>query len=459
MNPSPDTQYHIKPGSKDSDCLAALPGLDGADSFPLRTRPCGSDETMWYLVPDGNGRLFIPNEAWPKSLRRLDFIQQDDSKMFMPFMGPAGDIYNNQRWILTGVNSDKSGTLFMVRSYGLETHVLATAEADGGSVGALLKKESEVSGSAGVWYIGEANVQAVVPSSSPTPSPSPPPSPAPAPAPSSAAPPGAKESPYASTSLASSAPAPSSDQETRGVPTSGTDTLFRLFPSTTFTTETRTSSSGAVPPTSTSNGNGTISGGGTNSPQISTATIAGISVGSVLGVAAIIIIAIVIRRCFLRKKPEATSANPQNDQLASTSEDEAPNPTGPTALTVQSPPAAQDVILRPSAVDAKPPPSSSSAGATRPDRERPGLTREQSSQNQHTTVNFACYHHVTPPVSRNGEQTPSPTPGSSTIHNNNFSNHGSGIQSNHLGTGDQNMNSGAAPQYNLRGSVSALPLR
>lgn len=102
MFPESNTDYLIRFG-RSGGCLSALVNRDGATSFPIRTKSCDSTDDptiIWLFIPDGEGRYFIYNKAWPGKSNRLDLVLQETTSLYIPWMGPSNDTYNNQRWFL-----------------------------------------------------------------------------------------------------------------------------------------------------------------------------------------------------------------------------------------------------------------------------------------------------------------------------------------------------------------------
>lgn len=85
----------------DSNCLFALLGVDGSVPYPVKFESCNplQDDALRQFVPDLQGRYFIYNKAWAGTGQRLDINCQTPS-LCIEWMGPSGDIYNNQRWFL-----------------------------------------------------------------------------------------------------------------------------------------------------------------------------------------------------------------------------------------------------------------------------------------------------------------------------------------------------------------------
>ncbi|KAM7194667.1 hypothetical protein V8F20_007859 [Naviculisporaceae sp. PSN 640] len=154
--------YQIQFGGS-GGCLAALQNRDGSTPFPIRTKSCESSEDdtiFWQLDPDGQGRYFIYNKAWPGKSDRLDLVLQDTTSLYIPWMGPSGDVYNNQRWSVS-----KSGQII---SFGLPGALLTVTEIQGqSSLGALLRNETEVSNDAGTWKVLDVSESKPVPEPSP----------------------------------------------------------------------------------------------------------------------------------------------------------------------------------------------------------------------------------------------------------------------------------------------------
>ena len=85
----------------DINCLFAIPNVDGSGPYPVRFKSCDplEDDSLWQFVPDSQGHYFIYNKGWGSSAHRLD-INCPDPSMCIMWMGPSGEIYNNQRWFL-----------------------------------------------------------------------------------------------------------------------------------------------------------------------------------------------------------------------------------------------------------------------------------------------------------------------------------------------------------------------
>lgn len=94
----------------DSNCLFSILGVDGSVPYPVRFESCDplKDDALWRFVPDGQGRYFVYNKAWKGTGQRLDIYCSEPSLCVM-WMGPSGDIYNNQRWFLVGRLSSHVG--------------------------------------------------------------------------------------------------------------------------------------------------------------------------------------------------------------------------------------------------------------------------------------------------------------------------------------------------------------
>ncbi|KAK3990459.1 hypothetical protein QBC44DRAFT_394372 [Cladorrhinum sp. PSN332] len=170
---NPDKLYQIKLGSKggNNHCLAADQKLNADSISPIRTRPCSSTspEIQWQFVSDGGtqGLYFIYNMAFSDSGRRFDLVLQNITGLYIPIMGPSGDIYNNQRWSLEPL---PDGDLrFNLRSFGLPDALLTTTgiAGDSFSLGAVLRNQTEVEGAAAGWLVVEDG-SGVVPASTPT---------------------------------------------------------------------------------------------------------------------------------------------------------------------------------------------------------------------------------------------------------------------------------------------------
>lgn len=112
---TPQLRRATVPGSKlwytmttaeagDSNCLFAILNVDGSGPYPVRFKSCDQpeDDSLWQFVPDSQGHYFIYNKAWGSSGHRLD-INCPDPSMCIMWMGPSGDIYNNQRWFLVSI--------------------------------------------------------------------------------------------------------------------------------------------------------------------------------------------------------------------------------------------------------------------------------------------------------------------------------------------------------------------
>lgn len=103
-DPDPSLWYTLSTvETGDGNCLFSLFGVDGSVPYPVRFEPCDplKDDALWRFVPDESGRYFIYNKAWKGTQQRLDINCQEPSLCIM-WMGPSGDIYNNQRWSLVG---------------------------------------------------------------------------------------------------------------------------------------------------------------------------------------------------------------------------------------------------------------------------------------------------------------------------------------------------------------------
>ncbi|KAM7213423.1 hypothetical protein V8F06_011218 [Rhypophila decipiens] len=166
MSFSSNTHYHIRPET--GACLAALTGRDGSTPFPIRTKSCqvsNDDTILWQFNPDGQGRYFIYNKAWPGKSNRLDLVLQDKTSLYIPWMGPSDDVYNNQRWSVT-----TSGNSFQISSFGLPGALLTVTEIQGqSSLGALLRNDIEVDNSAATWQVLDVSEDSSAPSPEPSP--------------------------------------------------------------------------------------------------------------------------------------------------------------------------------------------------------------------------------------------------------------------------------------------------
>ncbi|KAK4210652.1 hypothetical protein QBC37DRAFT_29288 [Rhypophila decipiens] len=166
MSFSSNTHYHIRPET--GACLAALTGRDGSTPFPIRTKSCqvsNDDTILWQFNPDGQGRYFIYNKAWPGKSNRLDLVLQDKTSLYIPWMGPSDDIYNNQRWSVT-----TSGNSFQISSFGLPGALLTVTEIQGqSSLGALLRNDTEVDNSVATWQVVDVSEESSAPSPEPSP--------------------------------------------------------------------------------------------------------------------------------------------------------------------------------------------------------------------------------------------------------------------------------------------------
>lgn len=111
-DPDPNLWYTLSTTETgDGNCLFSILGVDGSVPYPVRFQPCDppKDDAFWRFVPDGQGRYFIYNKAWKGTDQRLD-IYCSDSSICVMWMGPSGDIYNNQRWFLVGGTTRKKVT-------------------------------------------------------------------------------------------------------------------------------------------------------------------------------------------------------------------------------------------------------------------------------------------------------------------------------------------------------------
>jgi len=90
----------------DSNCLFALLGVDGSVPYPVKFESCNplQDDALWQFVPDSEGRYYIYNKGWAGTEQRLDINCQTPS-LCIEWMGPSGDIYNNQRWFLVSYSA------------------------------------------------------------------------------------------------------------------------------------------------------------------------------------------------------------------------------------------------------------------------------------------------------------------------------------------------------------------
>lgn len=96
------------PEAGDSNCLFAIPNVDGSGPYPVRFKSCDplEDDSLWQFVPDSQGHYFIYNKGWGSSGHRLD-INCPEPSMCIMWMGPSGEIYNNQRWFLVSYSSER----------------------------------------------------------------------------------------------------------------------------------------------------------------------------------------------------------------------------------------------------------------------------------------------------------------------------------------------------------------
>ncbi|KAM7188472.1 hypothetical protein V8F33_010622 [Rhypophila sp. PSN 637] len=144
------------------------PAGDGSTGFPVQTKSCqnSNDETiLWQISPDGQGRYFIYNKAWPGNSNRLDLVLQDKTSVYIPWMGPSDGIYNNQRWSVT-----KSGNTFQISSFGLPGALLIVTEISGqSSLGALLRNDTEIDDSVATWQVVDVSEGSSAPSPAPSP--------------------------------------------------------------------------------------------------------------------------------------------------------------------------------------------------------------------------------------------------------------------------------------------------
>ncbi|OBT53672.1 hypothetical protein VE04_05565, partial [Pseudogymnoascus sp. 24MN13] len=137
------------PEAGDSNCLFAIPNVDGSGPYPVRFKSCDplEDDSLWQFVPDSQGHYFIYNKGWGSSGHRLD-INCPEPSMCIMWMGPSGEIYNNQRWFLGGSNGQ-----FKISSLGLPGSSLSSALVDNNYVGVMLDTTT-ISDDSKNWKLG-----------------------------------------------------------------------------------------------------------------------------------------------------------------------------------------------------------------------------------------------------------------------------------------------------------------
>ena len=133
-----------------NQCLFPILGVDGSVPYPVRFSPCDSlqYEKSWQFVPDGAGRYFVYNKAWPGTSNRLD-IHCPEPTLCIMWMGPSDPKYNNQRWSL---QSDGAESV-KISSLGLPGWFLTSGTADGDTVAFLQNDTTASSGKDVAWRL------------------------------------------------------------------------------------------------------------------------------------------------------------------------------------------------------------------------------------------------------------------------------------------------------------------
>lgn len=161
----------------DSNCLFAIPNVDGSGPYPVRFKSCDplGDDSLWQFVPDSQGHYFIYNKGWGSSGHRLD-INCPDPSMCIMWMGPSGEIYNNQRWFLVSgsaarhnisANTQQGGSngQFQISSLGLPGSFMSSELVNNNYVSLMLKTAALVDDSKN-WKLSD-NVLTPSPSTTP----------------------------------------------------------------------------------------------------------------------------------------------------------------------------------------------------------------------------------------------------------------------------------------------------